>query len=118
MQEMKTAFKRYFMKHRQAILKARALDYGKHRNKAIAASKAWNAKNAKSAVRRAQKCYYAKHSTQSCAGMRQRFDLAEPKLYIQHQYVTEVCRSVLCNKKVISLLEKAFTEKHESVAVR
>ena len=116
MQEMKTAFKRYFMKHRQAILKARALYYGKHRNKAIAASKAWNAKNAKSAVRRAQKRYYAKHRAQYCAGMRQRFDLAEPKLYIQHQYVTEVCRSVLCNKIVISLLEKAFTEKHESVA--
>ena len=41
--------------------------------------------------------------------MRQRYDLAEPKLYVQHQYVTEVCRSVLGNKKVVSLLE------HESV---
>ena len=33
------------MKHKQAILKARALYYGKHRNKAIADSRAWNAKN-------------------------------------------------------------------------
>ena len=87
-----------------------------NRNKAIAASKAWNAKNAKSAVRHAQKHYYAKHRAQYCAGMRQRYDLAEPKLYIQHQYITEVCRSVLGNKKVVSLLEKVFTEKHESVA--
>ena len=116
MQEMKTAFKSHYMKHKQAILKARALYYAKYRNKAIAASRVWNAKNAKSAVRRAQKRYYAKHRAQYCAGMRQRYDLAEPKLYIQHQYVTEVCRSVLCNKKVVSLLEKAFTEKYESVA--
>ena len=116
MQEMKTAFKNHYMKHKQAILKARALYYAKYRNKAIAASRVWNAKNAKSAVRRAQKRYYAKHRAQYCAGMRQRYDLAEPKLYIQHQYVTEVCRSVLCNKKVVSLLEKAFTEKYESVA--
>ena len=42
------------MKHKQTILKAHALYYGKHRNKAIAASRASNAKNAKSAVRRAQ----------------------------------------------------------------
>ena len=35
---------------------------------------------------------------------------------MQHQYITEVCRSVLGNKKVVSLLEKAFTQKHESVA--
>ena len=116
MQEMKTAFKSYYMKHKQAILKARALYYGKHRNKAIAASRDWNSKNAKSAVRRAQKRYYAKHRSQYCAGMRQRYDLAEPKLYVQHHYVTEVCRSVLGNKKVVSLLEKAFTQKHESVA--
>ena len=109
MQEMKTAFKSYYIKHKQAILKVRALYYGKHRNKAIAAS-------AKSAVRHAQKCYYAKHRAQYCAGMRQRYDLAEPKLYVQHQYITEVCRSVLGNKKVVSLLEKAFTQKHESVA--
>ena len=27
-----------------------------------------------------------------------------------------MCRNVLSNKKVVSLLEKAFTEKHESVA--
>ena len=116
MQEMKTAFKSCYMKHKQAILKVRALYYGKHRNKAIAASRARNAKNAKSAVRRAQKRYYAKHRAQYCAGMRQRYDLAEPKLYVQHQYITEVCRSVLGNKKVVSLLEKAFTQKHESVA--
>ena len=116
MQEMKTAFKSYYMKHKQAILKARALYYGKHRNKAIAASRAWNAKNAKSAVRRAQKRYYAKHRAQYCAGMRQRYDLAEPKLYVQQQYITEVCRNVLGNKKVVSLLEKAFTQEHESVA--
>ena len=45
------------MKHKQAILKARALYYGKHRNKAIAASRAWNAKNAKSSLRRARKRY-------------------------------------------------------------
>ena len=51
---MKTGFKSHYMKHKQAILKARALYYGKHRNKAIAASRASNAKNAKSAVRRAQ----------------------------------------------------------------
>ena len=114
--EMKGYFREYYMKRKQAILKARALYYGKHRNKAIAASKAWNAKNAKSAVRRAHNRYYAKHRAQYCAGMRQRYDLAEPKLYIQHQYVTEVCRSVLRNKKVVSLLEKAFTEKYESVA--
>ena len=116
MQEKKTSFNSRYMKHKQAILKARALYYGKHRNKAIAASRAWNAKNAKSAVRRAQKRYYAKHRSQYCAGMRQRYDLAEPKLYVQHQYITEVCRSVLSNKKVVSLLEKAFTQKHESVA--
>ena len=48
--------------------------------------------------------------------MRQRYELAGPKLYIQHHYITEVCRNVLSNKKVVSLLEKAFTEKHESVA--
>ena len=48
--------------------------------------------------------------------MRQRYDLAGPKLYIQHHYVTEVCKNVLGSKKVVSLLEKAFTEKHESVA--
>ena len=116
MQEKKTSFNSRYMKHKQAKLKARALYYGKHRNKAIAASKAWNAKNAKSAVRCAQNRYYAKHRAQYCARMRQRYDLAEPKLYIQHQYVTEVCRSVLRNKKVVSLIEKAFTEKYESVA--
>ena len=61
MQEMKTAFKSHYMKHKQAILKARALYYGKHGDEAIAASnsRAWNAKNAKSAVRCAQKRYYA-----------------------------------------------------------
>ena len=48
--------------------------------------------------------------------MRQRYDLAEPKLYVQHHYITEVCRSVLGNKKVVSLLKKAFTEKYETVA--
>ena len=42
--------------------------------------------------------------------------MAEPKLFIQHHYVTEVCKNVLGSKKVVSLLEKAFTEKHESVA--
>ena len=47
MQEKKTSFNSRYMKHKQAILKARALYYGRHRNKAIAASKAWNAKNAK-----------------------------------------------------------------------
>ena len=104
------------MKHRQTILKARALYYAKHRNKAIAVSRAWNAKNAKSAVRCVQKRYYAKHRAQYCAGMRQRYDLAGPKLYIQDHYITEVCKNVLCSKKVVSLLEKAFTEKHESVA--
>ena len=116
MQEMKTAFKSHYMKHKQAILKAHALYYAKYRNKAIAATRVWNAKNAKSAVRRAQKRYYAKHRAQYCAGMRQRYDLAGPKLYIQHHYVTEVCKNVLGSKKVVSLLEKAFTEKHESVA--
>ena len=70
---------------------------------------------AKSAVRRAQKRYYAKHRAQHCAG-RQRYELAGPKLYMQYHYITEVCRNVLHNKKVVSLLEKAFTEKHESVA--
>ena len=44
------------------------------------------------------------------------YDLAEPKLFIQHHYVTEVCKNVLGSKKVVSLLEKAFTRKHESVA--
>ena len=39
------------MKHKQAILKACALYYGKHRDQAIPAYRAWNAKNAKSAVR-------------------------------------------------------------------
>ena len=116
MQEMKTAFKSYYIKHKQTILRARALYYSKYRNKAIAASRVWNAKNAKSAVRRAQQRYYAKHRAQYCAGMRQRYDLAGPKLYIQHHYVTEVCKNVLGSKKVVSLLEKAFTEKHESVA--
>ena len=48
--------------------------------------------------------------------MRQRYDLAGPKLFIQHHYNTEVCKNVLGSKKVLSLLEKAFTEKHESVA--
>ena len=75
-----------------------------------------NAKNAKSAVRRAQNRYYAKHRSQYCADMRQRYDLAEPKLYVQHHYITEVCRGVLGNKKVVCLLEKAFTEKYETVA--
>ena len=114
MQEMKTAFKSHYMEHKQAILKARALYYGKHWDEAIAASRAWNTKikEAKSAVRRAQKCYYAKHRAQYCAGIRQRYELAGPKLYMQHHYITEVCRSVLRNK-VVSLLEKAFTEKHE-----
>ena len=46
------------MKYKQAILKARALYNVKHRDEAIAASTAWNAKNAKLAVRRAQKHYY------------------------------------------------------------
>ena len=46
--------------------------------------------------------------------MRQRYDLAGPKLYMQHHYITEVCRNELGNKKVVSQLEK--TEKHESVA--
>ena len=95
MQEMKRAFKSHYMKHRQAILKARALYYAKYRNKAIAASRAWNAKNAKSAVRRAQKRYYAKHRSQYCAGMRQRYDLAGPKLFIQYHYIKEVCKNVL-----------------------
>ena len=62
-----------YMKHKQAI-KACALHYGEHRDEAIAASRAWNAK--KNAVRRAQKRYYAKHRAQYCAGMRQRYDLA------------------------------------------
>ena len=35
---------------------------------------------------------------------------------MQHNYITEACRNVLSNKKVVSLLEKTFTEKHESVA--
>ena len=35
---------------------------------------------------------------------------------MQHHYITEVCRSVLGNKKVVSLLKKAFTEKYETVA--
>ena len=48
--------------------------------------------------------------------MSQRYDLAGPKLYMQHHYITEVCRNELGNKKVVSLLEKTFTEKHESVA--
>ena len=109
MQEKQISFNSRYMKHKQAILKARALYYSKHRNKAIAASRAWNAKNAKSAVTRAQKHYYAKYRSQNCASMRQRFHLAQPKLYVQHQYITEVCRSVLGNKKVVSLLEKAFT---------
>ena len=63
-----------------------------------------------------QKRYYAKHRAQHCACIRQRYELAGPKLYMQHHYITEVCRNVLRNKKVVSLLEKAFTEKHESVA--
>ena len=50
--------------------------------------------------------------------MRQRYDLAGPKLYIQHHYITEVCKNVLGSKKVLSLLEKAFTEKHESDMTR
>ena len=58
------------MKHKQAKLKARALYYGKHRNMAIAASRAWNAKNAKSSLRRTRK-HYAKHRSQYCAGMGQ-----------------------------------------------
>ena len=81
-QEMKTAFKGHYMKHKQAILKARALYHGKHRDEAIVASRAWiaktNAKNPKSAVRCAQKHYYAKHRAQYCAGMRRRYDLAGP----------------------------------------
>ena len=48
--------------------------------------------------------------------MRQRYDLAGPKRFIQHHYVTEVCKNVLGSKKVVSLFEKAFTEMHESVA--
>ena len=56
MQGMKTAFKSHYMKHKQVILKACALYYGKHRDEAIAASRAWNAK---SAVRHPQKHYYA-----------------------------------------------------------
>ena len=106
------------MKHKQALLKACALYYGKHRDEAIAASRTSNAKNVKSAVRSAQKCYYAKHRSQYCTGMRQRYDLAEPKLYVQHHYITEVCRSVLGNKKVVSLIEKAFTEKYKLLLVR
>ena len=66
-------------------------------------------KNAKSAVRRAQKRYYAKHRAQYCAGMRQRYDLAGPKLFIQHHYITEVCKNVLGSKKVLSLLEKELS---------
>ena len=48
--------------------------------------------------------------------MRQTYDLAECKLYMQHHYSTEVCKNVISNKKVGSLHEKTFTEKHESVA--
>ena len=106
------------MKHKQAILKACALYYGKHRDEAIAASRTSNTKNVKSAVRSAQKCYYAKHRSQYCTGMRQRYDLAEPKLYVQHHYITEVCKSELGNKKVVSLVEKAFTEKYKLLLVR
>ena len=73
MQEKKTSFNSRYMKHKQAILKVRALYYGKHRNKAIVPSRAWNAKNAKSAVRRAQKRYYVRHRSQYCAGLRQRY---------------------------------------------
>ena len=116
MQEMKTGFKSHYMKHKQAILKARALYYAKHRNKVIAVSRALNAKNAKSAVRRAHKHYYAKHRAQYCAGMYQRYEIAEPKLFIQHHYVVEVCKNILGSKKVVSLLEKAFTENHECVS--
>ena len=104
MQEMKTAFKSHYMK--QAIIKARALYYAKHRNKAIAASRAWNAKNARSAVRRAQKHYYTKHISQYCAGMRQRYDLAGPKLFIQHHYITEVCKMYSVVRKFFLSLRK------------
>ena len=88
-------FKSHYMKHKQAILKPRALYSGKLKNEAIAASRALNAKNANSAVSHAQKHYYAKLRAQYCAGMRQRYDLAGLKLFIQHHYITEVCRNVL-----------------------
>ena len=85
MQEMKTAFKSHYMEHKQAILKARALYYGKHWDEAIAASRAWNTK-----IKEAKSRYYAKHRAQYCAGIRQRYEVAGPKLYMQHHYITEV----------------------------
>ena len=48
--------------------------------------------------------------------MRQRHDLAEPKLYVQQHYITKVCRNVLGNKKVCFSPRESFHRKAWCVA--
>ena len=102
--------KRRIRLKRQAILRALALYYDKNREEKIASSRAMKVKNAKSAIKRARQQYYAKHRAQYCADMRRRYDLAQPKSYVQ------VGKKVLSSKKIISLLKKLFQQKNESIA--
>ena len=47
-------------------------------------------------------------------GARKYATLSKP--YACHQYILEVSKKLLSNKKVMALLEKALKKKHESIA--
>ena len=44
---------------------------------------------------------HAKHRAQYCAGMRQGYDLAEPKLYMQHHYIQKCAETYSVTRKLI-----------------
>ena len=73
-------------------------------------------KNAKSAFKLARQLYYAKQRAQYCADMRRRYDLAQPKSYVQYKYINKVSKKIFSSKTIISVLKQSFQQNNESIA--
>ena len=107
--------KLYYQQNKECTKIYRKNYYTRNRDKLAYKAKLLYSSNrefAKVALKHARK-YYARNKTSICASKRRRYNLAEPKLCIQQQYVLTAKKALLHNKKVMKEVINFFKSQQE-----
>ena len=113
--QKRASSKNYYEKNTAKISAARKLYYANQKDDMMAANRARKMKHAKDVLRSARK-YHLKKRERRCNEMRQRYQLAAPKLFTQDMYIQDLNKKLLCDGSALEPLVAAFKDQHSSVA--
>ena len=94
--QKRASSKNYYEKNKAKISAARKLYYANQKDDMMAANRARKMKHAKDVLRSARK-YHLKKRERRCNEMRQRYQLAAPKLFTQGMYIQDLNKKLLCD---------------------